>query len=77
MKKASVIGGVILIAAMWFFLGFSLAADRYKPMLEKANGELTITKLELQQAKSELATFQGILKTLVEGENPEGMRSPR
>jgi len=35
------------------------------------------TQVELQQAKSELATFQAILKTLVEGENPEGMRSPR
>jgi hypothetical protein len=68
---------VLCAVVLSWLLGYVIAIADYKPKLEKANGELAITQAELAQAKSELATFQAILKTLVEGENPEGMRSPR
>jgi hypothetical protein len=67
MRKAFVWGGILLMASMWCLFGYSLATDHYKPLLEKAQGELAITQAQLAQAKSELATFRGILKTLVEG----------
>jgi hypothetical protein len=77
MRTVKVVGSIILMASMWFLLGYSWATDHYKPILERVQGELAITQAELAQAKSELATFQAILKQLVEGENPQGMRSPR
>ena len=76
-KNWPVIAAEIMVWGLCVWFGHGITKAHYKPLLARTQGELAITQSQLAQAKSELATFQGILKTLVEGENPEGMRSPR